>query len=265
MSRLIIDTHAHLNLPDFDSDLDQVLARIDELGMKVINVGTDIVNTTRSVELAGQNASCYSAIGIHPTSYDDCTDEVFFKLQKLVSVPKVVAVGEIGLDYFRLTDDSQIDFQKKFFRRQLDLAREYKLPVIIHGRGSVANPTDAYNDIITILNDYQELRGVMHAFGGDEQIAQYCFDRDWCIGITGVVTFRKKAEQLQNIVHNAPLENLLIETDCPYLTPEPYRGQRNEPTYVRYVADKIAELKNIPVEQVIDQTTANAQKLFGLQ
>lgn len=262
---MIIDTHAHLNLPDFDLDLDQVLARIDEMKMKVINVGTDLVNTGRSVELAQQNASCYTAIGIHPTSYDDCTDEVFSQLEKLVSAAKVVAVGEIGLDYFRLTDNSQIGIQKKFFQRQLDLAREHKLPVIIHGRGSAANPTDAYNDIIAILNDYPELRGVMHAFGGDEQIAQYCFDRGWYIGITGVVTFRKKAEQLQNIVRHAPLENILIETDCPYLTPEPYRGQRNEPTYVRYVADKIAELKNIPVEQVIEQTTANAQKLFGLQ
>ncbi len=198
--------------------------------------------------------------------------ESFRRIAELAKNPKVAAVGETGFDYFRFRGDKEetIKIQREYFLKHIQLAKENNLPLIAHCRGDKENPRQAYEEILAILTDppslksYGEARGVIHCFGSDLAMAKEFIKAGFYIGITGIVTFAKKAEELQLVAKEIPLEKILIETDCPYLAPEPHRGGRNEPAYVEFVAKKIAELKGTSVAEVIEQTGKNAEELFKI-
>ena len=261
---MFIDTHAHLTFPDFDNDRDAVIKRAREAGLGsiiVIGSGLGAEDNLKSLTLARANDGIYSTIGFHPHyASGECP---FEQLHKLADDPKVVAVGEIGLDYHYISQDKEFEKKKRdqveCFQKLLALAARHKLPVIIHDR-------DAHDDtIFTIRNACaSEHGGVMHCFSGTAVLAKKVLDLGFYISVTGAVTFKKKAETLHDVVKYVPIERLLIETDCPFIAPEPYRGKRNEPAYVVEVAKKIAELKNLSLEDVGRITTLNARRFFHL-
>ena len=251
----LTDTHAHLDFPQFDGDREEVIARALAAGVgSIINVGADLASSRRAVALAEAHPQIYAAVGVHPHDAKTLTDEVLKELRELAQHPKVIAIGEIGLDFYR--DLSPRDEQQRAFERQLALASELGKPVIIHDR-------QAHAEVLAILRRWPGLRGVLHCFSGDLDMAHEAIEMGFYISVGGPVTF-KNARRLPEIVRQLPLERLLVETDCPYLAPHPYRGKRNEPAYVRLVAQKVAELKGVPLERVARVTTANARQLFGL-
>ena len=251
----LTDTHAHLDFPQFDDDREEVIARALAAGVGIIiNVGTDLASSRRAVTLAEAYPQIYAAVGVHPHDAKTLTDEALAELGELARHPKVVAIGEIGLDFYR--DLSPRNVQREAFERQLALAQELGKPVIIHDR-------EAHAEVMAILRRWPGLRGVLHCFSGDLDMAHEAIEMGFYISVAGPVTF-KNARRLPEIVRQLPLERLLIETDCPYLAPHPYRGRRNEPAYVRLVAQKVAELKGMSLERVARVTTANARQLFGL-
>lgn len=265
---MLIDTHCHLNFKTYEPDLAQVLARCQERTMAVINVGALSDSSVRAVELAENNKNFYAALGQHPIH---CDDEVFQKnlyQQLLGQSKKIVAIGETGLDFWHLKDEKNIgeiiEQQKKLFQAHIDLASEYNLPLILHGRNGLEN-RDVYREMLEILEANDVSRAVFHCFGGSLELAQELVGQGFFIGIDGPVTFLKKNEELQAIARIIPLEKLLAETDAPYLTPEPHRGERNEAIHVEWVVKKIAELKNLPYQEVEDQLWQNAQKLFNFE
>ncbi len=254
---MLIDTHAHLDLEEFAADFPEVLERAKENGVGwIVNIGYDLESSRRAVALARQFPQFYAAIGVHPHEAEGADEATWPVLTDLASEPKAVAVGEIGLDYYR--DLSPRPRQQAVFRRQIALARELGRPVIIHDR-------DAHQDTLTILKEERagELGGVMHCFSGSWETAKECLKLGFYISIAGPVTFRN-APKVQEVAQKAPLDRLLVETDSPYLAPDPYRGKRNESAYVRLVAEKIASLRGIGFEQVAEATTANARRLFGI-
>lgn len=254
---MLFDTHAHLNDEDFAAGLGETVARAMRAGVKwITNIGYDLPSSRRAVEIAGQFAGCFAAVGVHPHEAATVNEDTYQVLQSLAQQPKVVAWGEIGLDYYR--DLSPREKQRQVFREQLNLAGELKLPVVIHDR-------DAHNDILQIMREEQAgaIGGILHCFSGSWEMARACLKMGFYISLAGPVTF-KNARRLQDLAKLVPLEYLLIETDCPYLTPEPYRGKRNEPAYVLEVAKKIAELRKIPLEEVAAQTTCNAKRVFRI-
>lgn len=255
----VIDTHAHLDFDDFDADRAQVLQRAEQAGVRcIINPGADIESSRRAVRLAKTHKHIYAAVGIHPHDAKTVDQEALRELRRLAKHPKVVAIGEIGLDYYRNLSPREV--QRQAFRYQLELAAELGLPIIVHDR-------DAHDDIVAILQEWKNagdaLSGVFHAFSGDQALARRLMAMGFYIGIAGPVTFQN-ARRLAALVKMLPLDRLLIETDCPYLTPHPYRGQRNEPAYVRLVADKVAELKELDSDDVACQTSHNACEVFGI-
>jgi TatD DNase family protein len=256
---VLFDTHAHLNDEKFNDDREETIARARENGVSYIcNIGYNRETIETSLELTRTYDFIYTAIGWHPQDAKTLTDEDLAWIEKLASEEdKVVAIGEIGLDYY--WDTSPKDIQQDVFRKQIRLARKLKLPIIIHDR-------DAHQDILDILREEkaEEVGGIMHCFSGSPEMARQCIDMNFYISLGGPVTF-KNAKKPKEVAEMVPLERLLIETDCPYLTPEPYRGKRNESAYVRYVAEKIAELKNISFEQLAEITTANAKNLFHIK
>jgi len=268
---MLVDTHAHLNFEAFDDDRDQVIERCENQGMKIINVGAQFETSRLAVELAEDYNILFAAIGLHPIHVFD-EDFHFHDYQNLLS-GKVVAVGETGLDYYHPTFkragaetrsvQEVIAKQREVFIEHINFAKECDLPLICHGRNGLADK-NAYQDILETLLEYKVQRAVIHCYGGNLQTAWRIIDSGYYIGIDGPVTFIKKAEQLQAIAQEIPLEKILIETDCPYLAPEPFRGKRNEPIYVEHVAEKIAKLKNISKEEVIEHTWQNAKDLFRL-
>lgn len=256
----MIDSHAHLDFPQFDADRGQVIARAIGAGViSIINVGADLLSSERSVKLAERYPFVYAAVGIHPHDADTLNKASLGLLREMAMHPRVVAIGEIGLDYYR--DLSPRDRQKAAFEQQLDLAEPLKLPVIIHDR-------DAHEDVMAVLQHKSangwRLQGVLHCFSGDLAMAHQAIDMGLYISIGGPVTFHN-ARKLPEIVREIPLTRLLLETDCPYLAPHPHRGQRNEPAYVLLVAEKIAELKKVSVAEVQRVTTKNVWDLFGLE
>jgi len=254
---MLIDTHAHLDGPKFDQDREIMMSRAKEAGVKtIINVGFDMPSCQRSIKLAEAYPTVYAAVGIHPHDAQAVTEEDYLQIEKWAKHPKVVALGEIGLDYYR--DLSPRDIQERVFRRQLALARHTEKPIIIHNR-------DAHGDIMTILREeYHDIPGgVFHCYAGSLEMAREIIKMGLYISIAGPVTFQN-SRRLWEVVEKIPLEWLLIETDAPYLTPEPYRGQRNESGYVRYVAEKVAELKGVAFEKVAAITSENARRLFHL-
>jgi TatD DNase family protein len=255
---MLIDTHAHLNDSRFDRDRDQVIARCIDDGLAcIINAGSDISSSIKSIDLARRYEIIYATVGIHPHDAKTADRHSMDILRPLARKDKVVAVGEIGLDYHY--DFSPRDQQQKVFRDQLGLAREIKLPVVIHDR-------ESHGDIVRILKDERasDIGGVMHCFSGSREMAKECLDMGFYISIAGPVTF-DNARRAKEVAKYVPLDRLLIETDSPYLTPVPFRGKRNYPGYVRYVAEEICRLKEIDFDTLTKQVAANVENLFNIK
>ncbi|WP_086314074.1 TatD family hydrolase [Enterococcus sp. 7F3_DIV0205] len=254
---MIFDSHTHLNAEQFNEDIPETIERAKELGVtEMAVVGFDTPTIEKSLELSQQYKEIQSIIGWHPTEAGSYTPEVEKKLQQLLTTPKVVALGEIGLDYYWMEDPKEV--QDRVFRRQIAIAKEMNLPISIHTR-------DAMEDTYKILKeeDIRDIGGIMHSFSGDPEWMAKFLDMGMHISLSGVVTF-KKAVEVQEVAKAVPLDRLLVETDAPYLAPVPYRGKRNEPGYTRYVVEKIAELREVPLEEIAKQTTTNAHRLFRL-
>ncbi len=255
---MLFDTHVHLNATQFEEDLEAVIERAWESGVRLMNVvGFDQQTIEKAIRISEKYEWIYATVGWHPVDAIDATEKEFAWIESLSSHPKVVALGEMGLDYH--WDKSPKDIQKEVFRRQIAIAKKVKLPIVIHNR-------DATEDVITILREENahEVGGVMHCFTGSIETAYQCIDMNFYISFGGPVTF-KNAKKPKEVATELPLQYLLIETDCPYLAPHPFRGKRNEPKFVEYVAKTIAELKGLSLEEVGRKTTENAKKLFNIR
>ncbi len=253
----LIDSHAHIDDQRFASDREQVIQRALEAGIKqLINVGSNLETSKQSVALAEKYPFIYAAAGVHPHDAKNLPSNYLKILEEILQKPKVVAVGEIGLDYYY--ELSPRDVQQEVFIEQLNLAKELGKPVIIHLR-------DAYGDFLDIMRKerLEPIKGVMHCFSGSWEVAEECMQLGFYISFAGPITF-DNAKRLREVAKRVPLEKILVETDCPYLTPVPHRGKRNEPAYVRYVAEQIAEIKGLSVEEISRQTVLNTRKLFGI-
>ena len=259
---MFIDSHAHIDGPEFDADRNEVLQRARDAGVAVIlNVGTGDPHAgvlERAVELSSQAEAVYAAVGVHPHDarlYDDAAED---KIRKLIeSNERIVAWGEIGLDFHY--DNSPRDVQLKVFRRQLSAAATLNVPVIMHTRQAEAETID----VLKTGAAGTKLRGVMHCFSGSQSLADKALELGMLISFSGIITF-KKAEDLRSIARQVPLDHLLIETDCPYLAPVPHRGKRNEPAYVVEVASYVAELRGLSIDEVGQTTSQNFARLFDL-
>ena len=249
----LIDSHAHLDDRAFAKDRAAVIVRCFEASIGVITIGADLESSREAVRLAARHRGIWATVGVHPHDAKTVTDAVLSELETLAG--RAVGIGEIGLDYYR--DLSPRDVQRRVFADQLALARRLELPVAIHDREST-------DDLLAILRDGAErYRGVIHSFLGDRVLAETFLDLGFHLGIGGPITFPKRGA-LREAVRSIPIDRLLLETDCPYLTPVPYRGRRNEPAYVRYVAEAVAEAKDVSVDEVASRTTENAVRLFAL-
>lgn len=264
----VVDTHCHLTLPEFDEDRSEVLCRARRAGVRwFVHAGTNHEDSAAALALAREHGDIKAAVGFHPRWIDHRPPDWILRLERLTSAQEVVAVGEIGLDYYRRSDNKPA--QKEAFRSQLDFAAARGLPVIIHCR-------DAWEDVMAILSRWQEsaafrdsplarrpARGVLHAFSGQPSHVRAARDLGFMIGLGGPVTFRN-ARDTHALVGQLPLEQLLLETDCPYLAPHPHRGRRNEPALLPLVCDRIAELCGRTATEIANTTTANAMRCFGL-
>ena len=257
MNKNFVDTHCHLNDEQFKNDLNEVIERAKNFGVnRIINFGANISDSILAVKLT-QHDELFAGVGIHPEEIDNFVDDVEEKLFELAQNKKVVAIGEIGLDYHWEKDIERRDLQKKIFIRQLDIARQLNLPVCIHER-------EAHFDAIEILkSNAKNICGVLHCFSGSLEIAKEIWKMNFLIGIDGPITFKNSAK-LPEIVKAAPEDMILIETDAPYLSPVPYRGKRNEPAYVIEIAKKISEIRNESIEKVCEYTTRNAENLYNI-
>lgn len=254
---MLFDTHVHLNAEQFKQDREEVIKRAFDTGVKYMTVvGFDRETIPLAIEIAEQHDTIYAAVGWHPVDAIDMTDQDLEWIEELSSHPKVVAIGEMGLDYH--WDKSPKDIQKEVFRKQIRLAKKVNMPIIIHNR-------EATEDIIEILQeeDAKEVGGIMHCYNDSAKYVQTCLDMNFYISLGGPVTF-KNAHLPKEVAVEVPLERLLVETDAPFLAPHPNRGKRNEPAYVKLVAEKIAELREISLEELSEKTTENALKLFNI-
>lgn len=254
---MFVDTHVHLNADQYDEDLQEVIDRALENNVtKMIVIGFDRKTIERAIALAEQYDFIYAVVGWHPVDAIDCTEEDLRWIEELAAHGKVVGIGETGLDYH--WDKSPRDIQQEVFRKQIRLAKKVKLPIIIHNR-------EATEDVLRILKEEgaEEVGGVMHCFGGSVETARESIAMNFMISLGGPVTF-KNAKKPKEVAEAISLDHLLIETDAPYLAPHPYRGKRNEPSYVPLVAEEIARLKGISIEEVAAATTKNAEQFFKL-
>jgi TatD DNase family protein len=254
---MFIDTHVHLNADQYEEDVQEVIDRAIDAGVnKMVVVGFDRTTIVKAMELVEQYPFIYAVVGWHPVDAIDCTDKDLEWIESLAAHPKVVGIGETGLDYY--WDKSPKDVQQELFRKQIRLAQKVDLPVIIHNR-------DATGDVVRILKE-EEARitgGIMHCYGGSVETAKECIEMNFFISLGGPVTF-KNAKMPKQVATDISLDHLLIETDAPYLAPHPHRGKRNEPALVTLVAEEIARLKEISVEEVAKRTTENALKVFRI-
>jgi TatD DNase family protein len=254
----LFDTHAHLHFPDFADDLDAVLERARAAGVRgMVTIGTDRDTNGTVVELAKRLPDVWATVGIHPHDAAEATEADFEEMERLASEEaRVVGFGEMGLDFFR--NLSPPDVQKKVFRRQIDIARRARKPVVVHCR-------DAHEDVLAILGEERagDTGGVMHCFSGDVEIARRCLDLGLYISLAGPVTY-KNARALPDVARFVPEDRLVVETDCPYLPPTPHRGKRNEPAYVALTAEHVAALRGADAESLCDSLTANAARLFRI-
>lgn len=255
---MLFDTHAHLNDTQYDKDRSEVIERARNSGVEyILSVSSDVASSVENITLAQHYDFIYAAIGVHPHSVLELNNNIISALTDFASYPEVVAIGEIGLDYFY--DNSPREVQKIWFAKQISLAVNLKLPVIVHDR-------DAHEDTMSILKseNVKEVGGVLHCFSGSVEMAREVMKQNILISIAGPLTFRN-ANKLVEVVKFVPDDMLLIETDCPYLAPEPFRGKRNESSYVKMIAEKIAKIKDKPLEYIEQITTSNAKRLFGIQ
>ncbi|MCR4277405.1 MAG: TatD family hydrolase [Candidatus Berkelbacteria bacterium] len=257
-----IDTHAHLDFPQFDADRAELIAKLAEEKIGVINIATDFESNQKIIDLANNNDLVWAVIGLHPTEIDsDTLSNIATQLERLKTLaksnPKVVAIGEIGLDYYREESKAQAETQKAVLRQFLTLAIELSLPVVFHCR-------DAYGDLMTILADYPSTKGVIHCFTGTADEAKKFLDLGLLVSFTATITYPQNDSQRQT-VSEVPLEKMLLETDCPFLVPQERRGQRNDPMTILKVAETISQVKRVDQSEVLKQTTVNAVSLFGLE
>ena len=254
---MLVDSHAHIQLENYDTDRDSVLTRAQKAGVHAILViGFDLQTSRDAIALTEAYEGLYATVGVHPHDAKDFGEKTLEIFRELASHSKVVALGEMGLDYYRNLSPSTL--QKSAFERQLDLSEELNLPVVIHNR-------EAYHDILPILKARNgRIRGVMHCFSGDVDIMRQTVDLGFYIGIGGPVTYRK-TNDLQSVAREVPADHLLVETDCPWLAPQFRRGKRNEPAYVRSTAEKIAELRGVSLDEIAEITTRNFERLFRME
>ncbi|CDQ21766.1 TatD DNase family protein [Halobacillus karajensis] len=255
---MLFDTHVHLNADQFEEDLEETIERAREAGVHYMTVvGFDRKTIPKAMELAERYEHIYAAVGWHPVDAIDMTEEDLQWIEELSAHPKVVAIGEMGLDYH--WDKSPKEVQKEVFRKQIRLAKKVNMPIIIHNR-------EATEDIVDILKEENaaEVGGIMHCYSGPVETAHECIHMNFMISLGGPVTF-KNAKLPKEVAKSVELKHLLVETDCPFLAPHPNRGKRNEPAYVKLVAEQIAELKEVSYEEVSRVTTSNALEFFGIQ
>lgn len=261
---MLIDTHAHLNFEAFKDDLEEVIQKAQDEGVeKIINVGANLESSKKAVELAQKYDSCFASVGIHPHHAEDY-DDVEGKLEKLAQNPKVVAIGECGLDYHPYGNGGIANpkKQKELFLAQIELAQKLNLPLILHCR-------DAHVDMLELIKQYTinhtpfTIHGIFHCFSGDENFLQEVLSLGFYVGFDGNITY-KNAQNLRDLVKLTPPDRLLLETDCPYLPPEPLRGLRNAPANVKIIAKAVAQVKELPEEEIARKTTQNAKKIFSL-
>lgn len=254
---MLFDTHAHYDDEAFDADRDALLSAMPEQGVGlIVNPGCDLKTSQTAVSLAHRYGHVYAAVGIHPENCGDFVPAHIDALRALAAEEKVVAIGEIGLDYY-WAENPPREFQQQVFRAQLELALALDLPVIVHDR-------DAHGDTLAIVSEYPALRGVFHCFSGSPEMAEALLKRGWYLGFDGPITY-KNARRAPEVAAVTPLDRMVIETDSPYLTPVPHRGKRNDSTHVRQVAEKLAEWKNIRPDELEQITWENGKRLFGIE
>ena len=253
---MLFDTHAHLNDRAFDADRESLIAGLPEKGVSLLmNAGCSLEASREVVEMAQNIPWMYAAVGSHPDAADEVNDDVLEEYRKLCKLsPKVKAIGEIGLDYHYEDIPRQIQLQA--FRAQMELARELQLPVIVHER-------EAHADGMAVVDAFPEVKGVFHCFSGSAEMAQALVKRGWFIGFTGVLTF-KNARKAIEAAQSIPLEHIVLETDCPYMAPEPFRGKRNDPGYLYRMAEKLAEIWNVDLDEVHRITVENGKRLYNI-
>lgn len=254
---MLIDTHTHLQFENFDEDRESVIQRAIKNSVEAIfTIGTDLETSNQALQIAQKFAVVYAAVGIHPNDSMNASDVDYKEIESLARKDKVIAIGEIGLDYYRM--HATKEKQHVALRTQVRLARKYGLPIIIHNR-------EAHDDILTILKEEkaEEVSGVFHSFTGELKFLESVLAQNYHVSFTGPVTF--KNTNYNKLIDCVPLEQLLLETDSPFLAPVPFRGKRNEPAYVKYIAEKIAQVKGIALEKLAEITSENAQNLFHLR
>ena len=253
---MLFDTHAHMDDRRFDSDREEVLESLKEKGVGLImNPGCSLESSRNAIALAERYDFVYAAVGSHPDVADEVNEQVLEEYRKLCKLhPKVKAIGEIGIDYHY--EDIPRDLQLRAFRMQMELAREVKLPVIVHER-------EAHEDGMAVVREFPDVTGVFHCYSGSAEMAKVLVDKGWYIGFTGVITFKNARKAIETI-EAIPLERIVLETDCPYMAPEPFRGKRNDPGYLFRMAEKLAEIKEISVEEAQAATMENGKRLYGL-
>ena len=254
---MLIDTHAHLDDARFDGDRDAMIARAREAGVEnFVTIGCDLTTSRAAVELADRYPFVYATVGVHPHEAKQIGDSWYDDLRRLAQHQKVVAYGEIGLDYHY--NHSPPKLQRERFREQIVLARDLRLPIVVHTR-------EAQDDTITVLKEENaaDVGGVFHCFSGDARLAKDALDLGFLLSFSGVITFQN-ATMLRDIVKTVPMDRILVETDSPYLTPAPHRGKRNEPAHVRLVAEKIAAIQGMTTDQVAELTSQNARRVFKI-
>jgi TatD DNase family protein len=253
----LFDTHAHLHFPDFADDLDAVLARARAAGVTaMLTVGTDVETSRASIALAAREPDVWGTVGVHPHDAESASDSVLEEIERLATAPRVVAIGEIGLDYFRNLSPPEV--QRRVFQRLLAMARRLAKPVVIHCR-------DAHDDVLADLAEAHvgEVGGIMHCFSGEIEQARRALDLGLLVSIAGPVTY-PNARKLPDVVRFVPADRLVVETDCPYLPPQPHRGRRNEPAYVAITAARVAELRGEPLDELSARMTANGRALLRI-
>lgn len=252
----IFDSHAHYDDESFNEDREAVIKELKENGIVgVLNCGASLEGARASLKLAETYDFFYAAIGIHPEDADCFNETVLTELKKMAKNKKVRAIGEIGLDYY-YKENPPRDVQQSVFRAQMQLAMELNLPVVIHDR-------EAHEDTLNILKEFPKVKGVLHCFAGSVEFARECLKLGYYIGFTGVVTF-KNAKKIALVAKEVPLDRILVETDCPYMTPTPFRGERNRSDYIKYIIEKLSEIKDIPEEEIAIATINNTKKMLKL-
>ena len=253
---MLFDTHAHLNDPAFDPDREELMAGLRDKGIGyVMNAGCSLASSKDIIQMAEKYPWLYGSVGSHPDSADEVNEEVVEEYRKLAAHEKVKAIGEIGLDYYY--EDIPREIQKNAFRMQMALAQELDMPVIIHER-------EAHDDGMRIVKEFPKVKGVFHCYSGSAEMARQLVNMGWYIGFTGVLTF-KNARKAVETAASIPLERIVLETDCPFMAPEPFRGKRNDPGYLPKMAEKLAEIRGISVEEVVKITTENAKRLYRIE